>query len=86
LVQFGVDQLTKVPSYYCCPNCKSADRLTLERHRIDNIQSIQLWSCNICGFSWKEIWSSYSQSVWSLQYQQEQQQQQQKQQLETITS
>jgi hypothetical protein len=74
LVQFGVDQLTKVLSYCCCTDCKSADGFTLERHRIDNTQSIQLWSCNICGFKWKEIWSSYSQSIWSSQYQHRMQQ------------
>jgi hypothetical protein len=77
-----------VPSNGCCANCKSSSGcLTLERHRIDNTQSIQLWSCNICGFKWKEIWSSYSQSIWSLQYQQQQQEQQeQKQEMETIIS
>jgi hypothetical protein len=35
---------------------------------IDTLHSIQLWTCNSCNFNWKEIWSSYSQSIWSLQY------------------
>jgi hypothetical protein len=34
---------------------------------IDNMHSIQLWSCGSCHFSWKHIWSSYSESIWSLQ-------------------
>ena len=67
MVQFGVDQLTKVPSY-CCPDCKSHGCLTVKRRRIDKTNSIQLWSCNICSFKWKEIWSWYGQSIWSLQY------------------
>jgi hypothetical protein len=73
----------KVPSYGCCTNCKSSSGcLTVKRHRIDNTQSIQLWNCNICGFKSKQIWSSCSQSIWSLQYQQ--QQQEQKQEMENI--
>jgi hypothetical protein len=68
LVQFGVDQLSKAPSCYCCPNCKSSNGFKIQRHRIDDTHSIQLKSCNNCRFSWKEIWSSYSQSIWSLQY------------------
>jgi len=59
LVQFGVDQLTKVSSYYCCPNCKSTEGLEIQRHRVDDIHSIQLKSCISCHFSWKEMWSSY---------------------------
>ena len=56
----------KVTSY-CCHNCNSPNCLTIKRHRINNIDSIQMWTCNKCGFKWKEIWSSYSKSVWSLQ-------------------
>jgi hypothetical protein len=44
---------------------------------VDTIQSIQLWICNNCGFNWKQIWSSYSQSIWSLQHQNDCQQAQQ---------
>ena len=68
MVQFEASQQpTKEPSYGC-PNCNSTNSLTLQRRRIDKTSSIQLWSCNNCGFKWKEIWSSYGQSIWSLQY------------------
>jgi hypothetical protein len=60
-------QITKVPSY-CCHNCNSSMYISIKRHRVDNINSIQMWTCNKCGFIWKETWSSYSESVWSLQY------------------
>jgi hypothetical protein len=79
MVQSEVSQSTKVASH-CCPNC-----LTLQRHRIDNTNSIQLWTCNNCHFNWKEIWSSYSQSMWSSQYQHNNYQQLQQQQPETIS-
>ena len=71
MVQFGVDHLTQIPLccyYYSCPNCKSCDGFKIRRHKIDNVHFIQLKSCNSCHFNWKEIWSSYSQSIWSLQY------------------
>jgi hypothetical protein len=57
----------KVPSY-CCHKCNSSNCLTIQRRRINNIHSIQSWSCNKCGFKWKETWSSYSKPVWSLQH------------------
>jgi hypothetical protein len=60
-------QVTKVP-FYCCHNCNSSNCLTIQRRRINDSQSIQLWSCNNCGFKWKETWSSYSKSIWSLQH------------------
>ena len=60
-------QDTKVPSY-CCHNCNSPNCLSIQRRRINNIHSIQSWSCNICGFKWKETWSSYDKSVLSLQH------------------
>jgi DNA-directed RNA polymerase subunit M/transcription elongation factor TFIIS len=51
---------------YCCPNCNYSMYIyRFKRHGIDNINSTQLWSCNNCGFKWKEMWSSYSQSIWS---------------------
>jgi Zn-finger protein len=74
MVQFGADQLIKASSYCSCPNCKLPGCLTGKRHRIDNTNSIQLWSCNLCHFNWKEIWSSYSRCIWSLQYQHSMQQ------------
>jgi hypothetical protein len=60
------DDMNSSPSY-CCPNCNSANCLSIQRRVIDNIHSIQLWSCGSCHFSWKHIWSSYSESMWSLQ-------------------
>jgi hypothetical protein len=60
-------QSTKVTSY-CCHNCNASNYLSIKRRRINNRQSFQLWSCSNCGFKWKEIWSSHSKSVWSLQY------------------
>ena len=63
------DDMNSSPSSYCCPNCNSANCLSIQRRMIDNIHSIQLWSCGSCHFSWKHIWSSYSESIWSLQQQ-----------------
>ena len=63
-------QNTKVLLYsYCCPNCDSSHCLTIQRLRMDNnVRSILLWYCSNCGFKWKEIWSSYSKPIWSLQH------------------
>jgi hypothetical protein len=58
----------RVTSSYCCHNCNLSNCFTIQRRRIDNIHSIQFWSCSNCGFKWQETWSSYGQSVWSLQY------------------
>lgn len=57
----------KVPSY-CCHNCNSSNCLTIQRRRINDNQSIQLWSCSNCGFEWKEIWLSHSKFICSLQH------------------
>ena len=68
MVQFEASQHTIEPSYGC-PNCNSSNCLTIQRRRIDKVNSIQMWSCNNCAFNWKDIWSSYGQSIWSLQSQ-----------------
>jgi DNA-directed RNA polymerase subunit M/transcription elongation factor TFIIS len=59
--------ITKV-SPYCCHNCNSSMYISIQRHRIDNLYSLQFWTCNKCGFKWKEIWLSPSNSIWSSQY------------------
>jgi transposase-like protein len=41
----------KLTSYFC-HNCNSSNCLTIKRHRINNIDSIQMWTCNKCGFKW----------------------------------
>jgi hypothetical protein len=48
---------------WLCHNCNLSSYLTIRRHRIDDVNSIQLWSCSNCGFKWKEIWSSYGRSL-----------------------
>ena len=78
----------KVRSYRC-HNCNSSHCLTIQRHMIDEIQSILLWSCNNYGFRWQNRWSSYSQSIWSSQYQHhdddQKKQQQGEEQLQTMS-
>jgi predicted RNA-binding Zn-ribbon protein involved in translation (DUF1610 family) len=63
---YAIDDIpiTKVSSY-CCHNCNSSMNISIHACRIDDITCIQLWSCNNCGFIWKEIWSSYGQQLWS---------------------
>jgi ribosomal protein L37AE/L43A len=38
-----------IMSSYCCHNCNSSMYISIHRRRIDNITSVQLWSCNKCG-------------------------------------
>ena len=42
---------------------------------VDDKTFIQLWSCNTCHFSWKQICLCYSKSIWFLQYQENNRQQ-----------
>lgn len=67
MAQIETSQHTKKMRPYCCHNCNASNCLTIQRQRINNIHSIQLWACSICGFEWEERWSSYSQCMWSLQ-------------------
>jgi len=46
-----------------CPNCNLSSNLTIQRHMTGNKISILLWSCKGCNHSWKQNWSSYSESV-----------------------
>jgi C4-type Zn-finger protein len=66
---YAVDDIpsTNVSSY-SCHNCNSSMNISIHRHKLDTMNSIQLWSCNECGFRWKEIWSSYGQRPWSAKY------------------
>ncbi|HJT46899.1 MAG TPA: hypothetical protein VJ729_01865 [Nitrososphaeraceae archaeon] len=73
-------------SSHTCPNCNSASNLTVQRHIIGKKISILLWSCKGCNHSWKQTWSSYSEFVWPLHYQDDSKQlQQQQQQLQIVS-
>jgi len=55
--------------FYDCPKCKSYNGTRRQRCRLDNSHSIQFATCNICGYEWKEIWTSYSGYIWTSQKQ-----------------
>jgi transcription elongation factor Elf1 len=67
-IEANQGQDRRVASSYYCHNCNSSNCLTIQRRRIDNIRSIQFWSCSNCGFKWQDLWSSYGEDIWSLQY------------------
>ena len=64
---YAVDDIPSAKFYSnSCHNCNSSTKISVHRHRVDNTNSVQFWSCNECGFKWKEIWSSYGLRSWSL--------------------